>query len=72
MPLSEAAPEPQAQRVRILVVEDEPLIRFGMSEALRDLGVAVVEASSADEAWTIWRPELRLTWYSPIIECRDR
>jgi CheY-like chemotaxis protein len=37
--------------VKILVVEDEPLIRFFVSEALRDLGVSVVEAGTADEAW---------------------
>ena len=36
---------------RILLVEDEPLIRFAMAEALRELGVSVVEAASADEAW---------------------
>ena len=42
---------PQSRGVRILVVEDEPLIRFGIAEALRDLGASVVEAASADEAW---------------------
>ena len=36
---------------RILVVEDEPLIRFAIAEALRELGVSVVEAASAEEAW---------------------
>lgn len=36
---------------RMLVVEDEPLIQFTMAEALRELGVSVVEAASADEAW---------------------
>ena len=36
---------------RILVVEDEALIRFAMAGALRDLGASVVEAASADEAW---------------------
>ena len=33
------------------MVEDEALIRFAMAEALRELGVSVVEAASADEAW---------------------
>jgi CheY-like chemotaxis protein len=53
MPPSEAELEPKRQprEVRILVVEDEPLIRFGIAEALRDLGASVVEAASADEAW---------------------
>ena len=32
-------------------MEDEPLIRFGIAEALRELGAYVVEASTADEAW---------------------
>jgi CheY-like chemotaxis protein len=35
----------------ILVVEDEPLVRFPIAEALRDLGVRVIEAATADEAW---------------------
>jgi CheY-like chemotaxis protein len=39
------------QEIQILVVEDEPLIRFGIAEALRDLGASVIEASTADEAW---------------------
>src|ERR1700722_2890400 len=34
----------------ILVVEDEVLIRFVISEYLRDVGFQVVEAGSADEA----------------------
>jgi CheY-like chemotaxis protein len=45
----EIAPRPGVPR--ILVVEDEALIRFDMAEALRGLGVSVVEAASADEAW---------------------
>jgi CheY-like chemotaxis protein len=35
---------------QILLVEDEPLIRFALAEALRELGVSVMEAASADEA----------------------
>ena len=42
---------PQSVPAQILVVEDEPLIRFVMAEALRELGISVVEAASADEAW---------------------
>src|SRR5580704_2536201 len=45
----EKAPEPA--QARILVVEDEPFVRFAMAEALRDLGISVVEAATADEAW---------------------
>jgi CheY-like chemotaxis protein len=36
---------------RILVVEDDPLVRFAIAEALRDLSVFVIEATTADEAW---------------------
>jgi CheY-like chemotaxis protein len=36
---------------KILVVDDEPIVRFNIAEALRDLDVAVTEAASADEAW---------------------
>src|SRR5580693_4374777 len=35
----------------VLVVEDEPLIRFAVADALRDFGVRVVEAATADQAW---------------------
>ena len=44
-------PSERPQPLRILVVEDEASIRAAVSEALRELGVRVVEASSADEAW---------------------
>ncbi len=37
----------------ILVVEDEPLIRMMIAEALRNAGLAVLEAGSADEALSI-------------------
>jgi CheY-like chemotaxis protein len=38
--------------VRVLVVEDEMLIRLLISDALRDNGgVEVIEAATADEAW---------------------
>jgi CheY-like chemotaxis protein len=51
MPQTRAEMEPQAAAVRILVVEDEAFIRFAIAEALREIGVLVVEAASADEAW---------------------
>jgi CheY-like chemotaxis protein len=51
MPQTRAEMERQAAVLRILVVEDEPFIRFAMAEALREKGVSVVEAASADEAW---------------------
>lgn len=36
--------------MRVLVVEDEPIIRLGMVSSIEDAGYEVVEASSADEA----------------------
>ena len=41
----------ECPRGTILVVEDEALIRITLAEALRDLRITVVEASTADEAW---------------------
>lgn len=37
---------------RVLIVEDEPLLRFVAAEAFRDAGFVVAEAATADEAWT--------------------
>ena len=51
MPQSRVEIAPRPGVPRILVVEDEALIRFAIAEALRELGVSVVEAASADEAW---------------------
>jgi CheY-like chemotaxis protein len=42
---------PEEGRVTILLVEDEPLIRCDMAQTLAELGMVVVEAASADEAW---------------------
>ena len=36
--------------MKIMVVEDEPLIRLGMVMTIEDAGYEVVEAASADEA----------------------
>ena len=36
--------------MKVLIVEDEPIIRLGMVSSIEDAGYAVVEASSADEA----------------------
>ena len=35
---------------KILVVEDEPLIRMDLAETLQEMGFSVLEASNADEA----------------------
>jgi CheY-like chemotaxis protein len=37
----------------VLVVEDEGLVRLMAVDMLEDAGFAVIEASSADEAWTV-------------------
>jgi len=36
--------------MKILVVEDEPLIRLGLASAIEEAGYEVIEASSADDA----------------------
>ena len=38
---------------RVLLVEDEPLIRLTMAEVLKDEGFAVVVAPDADAAWKL-------------------
>jgi DNA-binding NtrC family response regulator len=51
-------------RVCILVVEDEMLIRFMLSDCLRDYGYRVIEACNADEALVILEtavPQLIIT-----------
>lgn len=46
-----ASPGPEAERRRaVLVVEDEILVRLAISDYLRDVGFAVVEAKTAEEA----------------------
>jgi two-component system, response regulator PdtaR len=42
------APEP----ARVMIVEDEVLVRFPIADALRAAGLEVIEASNADEAWS--------------------
>ena len=37
----------------VLVVEDDDLVRMNAVEMLEDAGLRVLEASDADEAWTI-------------------
>jgi two-component system, response regulator PdtaR len=46
------APEPKAQRrpARVLLVEDEPLVRMLLADELREAGLTVVEAATAGEA----------------------
>lgn len=38
--------------MKVLVVEDEPIIRLGMALSIEDAGYEVVEAANADEAIT--------------------
>jgi CheY-like chemotaxis protein len=42
--------EPAGRRPAVLVVEDEVLIRFDLSDHLRDCGFDVLEAANVDEA----------------------
>lgn len=49
-----------ATRSRILVVEDEILIRQIVSDELRDAGFDVIEAFNADEALTVLQSRVRV------------
>jgi two-component system, response regulator PdtaR len=48
--MPEVQPSPAQRAPRVLVVEDDVLVRAAIAEQLRTLGVTVVEAESADEA----------------------
>lgn len=48
--MMEHLPQPDEAPRTILVVEDEPLVRLVIAEALRDQSFCVVEAASAEEA----------------------
>ncbi|HTJ02907.1 MAG TPA: response regulator [Methylovirgula sp.] len=43
---------PQSGELRVLVLEDEVLIRLAIAEELRAQGLVVIEAVNADEAWS--------------------
>lgn len=49
-----------ARRSRILLVEDEFLIRMMLSDVLRDADFDVIEASNADEALEILKSPIRI------------
>ena len=53
-------PIDRTDRPRILVVEDEVLVRWMISEQLREQGYTVVEAINADEAASVLRSQLRV------------
>jgi DNA-binding NtrC family response regulator len=57
---AEAAWKPEAgtDEATVLVVEDEVLIRMMLADALREQGLAVVEASDSDEALTVLQSTL--------------
>lgn len=50
MEMANRAPDPSPLPVTILIVEDEALVRLVLCEALRDAGMRVVEAATAEEA----------------------
>jgi CheY-like chemotaxis protein len=43
------------QKAVVLIVEDEPLIRFDTLDALEHVGHTVLEAANADEAMVLFR-----------------
>lgn len=58
LPLTE---EQEGRRsAHILVVDDEPLLRALLAEALRDQGFMVTEAANADEALTYYRSDAQI------------
>lgn len=46
---------------KILIVEDEPLIRMDLADMLEELGYSVLEAANADEAIAILESEPAVT-----------
>jgi two-component system, response regulator PdtaR len=56
----EIACEPRVEQAKatVLVVEDEVLIRLMVADALRALGITVIEASNADEALRVLQSPL--------------
>lgn len=44
-------PGPWLNELRVLVVEDEVMLRLAISDELRAAGFSVIEAGTADEAW---------------------
>ena len=56
-PISASEQTGPATRPVVLVVEDEILIRFLISEHLRDVGFTVIEASNADDAAAVIQSE---------------
>ena len=43
---------PAPKPIRVMIVEDEVLVRFPIAETLRAVGLEVIEAGNADEAWS--------------------
>jgi response regulator RpfG family c-di-GMP phosphodiesterase len=61
-------PQPllRPRTARILVVEDEVLIRALIAEELRYAGFSVIEADRADDALAYIKPASKLIWCSQI------
>jgi two-component system, response regulator PdtaR len=45
-------PHRKPERIDILVVEDDVVVRTILAEVLREVGLRVIEADNADEAWS--------------------
>jgi len=61
-----------AERPTVLIVEDEVLIRLMVADELRTAGLHVLEASNADEAWTILESSLPVQLLFTDIHMRGR
>jgi CheY-like chemotaxis protein len=60
------------ERPTVLIVEDEVLIRLMVADELRTAGLQVLEASNADEAWTILESTLPVQLLFTDIHMRGR
>ena len=55
-----AEPEPWPTPGRVLLVEDDVLLRFLLAEKLREAGLGVIEAANADEAFSYIQPAAQI------------
>ena len=58
--LSEPEPEGEPDRLTVLVVEDEILLRMAAAGALREQGFVVAEAANAEEALAILQSDMNV------------
>ena len=55
--------------MKVIVVDDEPILRFMFSEVLQDAGYTVLDAPTADEALAMLRAAVRHALWSRTYTC---